>query len=111
MVLTEITSGETLSTAGLESTFDPIDAADETRHVPLRRGSTIGRYVLLSPIGHGGMGVVWKAHDPDLDRNVAIKFVLPGWGEHGRMRMQREARALGRLSHPNVVIVHDFGVL
>ena len=109
--MSEITSGDTLSTAGVESTFDPTDAAHESRHVPLRRGSSIGRYVLLSPIGHGGMGVVWKAHDPDLDRNVAIKFVLPGWGEHGRLRMQREARALGKLSHPNVVIVHDFGVL
>jgi serine/threonine protein kinase/tetratricopeptide (TPR) repeat protein len=57
------------------------------------------------------MGVVWRAYDPDLDRNVAIKFVLPGWGEQGRVRMQREARALGKLSHPNVVIVYDFGVL
>jgi tetratricopeptide (TPR) repeat protein len=109
--MSEITSSETLDTADIESTFDPAGSALETRHLPLRRGSMISRYVLLSPIGHGGMGVVWKAHDPDLDRNVAIKFVLPGWGEQGRMRMQREARALGKLSHPNVVVVYDFGVL
>lgn len=77
----------------------------------LQRGSAINRYVLLAPLGHGGMGVVWRAYDPDLDRNVAIKFVLPGFGDHGRVRMQREARALGKLNHPNVVAVYDLGVL
>ncbi|NAS21191.1 protein kinase, partial [Herbidospora sp. NEAU-GS84] len=71
-----------------------------------------GRYHLIEPIGRGGMGIVWRAHDELLDRAVAVKEVrydsamgdeLP---ELNR-RTMREARAAGRLTHPNVVVVHD----
>jgi len=71
-----------------------------------------GRYRLLEPIGQGGMGVVWKAHDELIDRVVAVKEVLhravrPEDREKFNQRTIREARAAGRLSHPNVVVVHD----
>ncbi|MEM9595428.1 MAG: serine/threonine-protein kinase [Acidobacteriota bacterium] len=73
----------------------------------LRRGDGIGRYVVLDPIGEGGMGRVYSAYDPELDRRVALK--LPT-GSRGRgARLIREARALARLNHPNVISVHDAG--
>ena len=83
--------------------------------LPPTRGATIDRYVILDRIGAGGMGVVYAAYDPDLDRKVAIKLILPS-GEHGsstagRARMLREAQALARLAHPNVVTIHDVGTL
>ncbi|MDP9845089.1 serine/threonine-protein kinase [Streptosporangium lutulentum] len=71
-----------------------------------------GRYRLLEPIGEGGMGIVWRAHDELLDRVVAIKEVrYRGVDEKARAdlnrRTIREARTAGRLDHPSVVIVHD----
>ena len=78
----------------------------------LRRGATIGRYLVLTRLGSGGMGVVYAAYDPELDRKVAVKLLKPG--EHdprGRARLLREAQALAKLSHPNVVAVHDVGTV
>ncbi|HYO73901.1 MAG TPA: serine/threonine-protein kinase, partial [Archangium sp.] len=68
-------------------------------------------YVLLRRVGEGGMGVVFAAYDPDLDRQVALKLLKPGAvaDAEARGRLVREAQALARLSHPNVVIVHDVG--
>jgi len=78
----------------------------------LEPGTTVGRYVVLRRLGTGGMGVVYVAYDPELDRRVALKLVLPGRaGEDGRMRLLREAQALAKLSHPNVVAVHDVGTM
>lgn len=77
----------------------------------LRRGLQIGRYTLLYPLGEGGMGSVYAAFDPKLDRRVALKFLrtdLLGTGQQAhRQRLVREARALARLSHPNVVSIYD----
>jgi eukaryotic-like serine/threonine-protein kinase len=79
----------------------------------LARGSTIGRYLVLEVIGTGGMGVVYSAYDPELDRKVALKLVRQAGRDlqhsGGRARMLREAQAIARLSHPNVVAVHDVG--
>ncbi|HET6339969.1 MAG TPA: protein kinase [Polyangiales bacterium] len=69
-------------------------------------GSRVGRYRLLQELGAGGMGVVYEALDPELDRKVAIKLVQPRFH---KAQLVREARALARLSHPNVVIIHDVG--
>jgi serine/threonine protein kinase len=81
---------------------------------PLGRGATIGRYVVLGLVGRGGMGEVYAAYDPELDRKVAVKLlrVKPGNGlslTEGRQRTLREAQAIARLSHPNVVVVYDVG--
>ena len=80
----------------------------------LTRGSTIDRYVVLERLGAGGMGVVYAAYDPELDRRVAIKLVLPkrqGTGRHAATRLLREAQGLARVSHPNVVGIHDVGTV
>ncbi|MCE9580708.1 MAG: tetratricopeptide repeat protein [Deltaproteobacteria bacterium] len=76
-------------------------------------GTSVGRYRVLARIGAGGMGVVYRAFDPALDRTVALK-VLPPLRESQRTnleeRLRREAQALARLDHPNVVAVYDVGV-
>ena len=78
-------------------------------------GTQVGRYVVIEPVGRGGMGVVLAAFDPELDRKVAIKLLHRDYGDgrkasEGRSRMLREAQALARLSHANVVSVHDVGL-
>ncbi len=78
----------------------------------MRPGDRIGRYVLISSIGQGGMGVVFLAYDPELDRRVALKLLRIGLlGREGKARLTREAQALARLSHPNVVPVYDVGTV
>jgi tetratricopeptide (TPR) repeat protein/predicted Ser/Thr protein kinase len=74
-------------------------------------GSRVGRYQILGALGRGGMGEVYAAYHPDLDRRIALKVVLGMDGTTGdrRNRLLREARAIARLSHPNVVTVHDAG--
>jgi tetratricopeptide (TPR) repeat protein len=77
----------------------------------LARGTAVGRYVVLDPVGQGGMGSVYAAFDPELDRRVALKLLrLDDDSELGRQRLLREAQAMARLAHPNVVAVHDVGV-
>jgi serine/threonine protein kinase/tetratricopeptide (TPR) repeat protein len=72
----------------------------------LARGETVGRYVILEKLGVGAMGVVHAAWDPDLDRKIALKLLH---GERHGERLLREAQAMARLSHPNVITVHDVG--
>ena len=74
-------------------------------------GATLGRYRLEALVGEGAMGQVWRARDPQLDRAVAIKVVHPSIaaGPDGGPRLLREARAMAKLSHPNVVTVYDAG--
>jgi serine/threonine protein kinase len=70
----------------------------------------VGRYRLIELLGVGGMGVVYLAEDPELDRLVAIKLLRPDlWGGTEADALQREARAMARVSHPNVVQVYDAG--
>ena len=79
---------------------------------PDDRPPTIGRFVIADVLGRGGMGVVYRAHDPELGRDVAIKLVRrdpTAPDPDARDRLAREARALARLSHPNVVAVYDVG--
>src|SRR5258706_3808780 len=71
-------------------------------------GRTVSHYRILKELGSGGMGVVYLAFDPRLDRQVAIKF-LTSRDPHYRARFLREARAVAKLNHPNIAIVHDFG--
>ncbi len=71
----------------------------------LTAGTRLGPYEILSPIGEGGMGEVWKARDTRLDRIVAVKVSK----EHFSERFEREARAIAALNHPNICTLHDVG--
>jgi eukaryotic-like serine/threonine-protein kinase len=74
----------------------------------LSPGTRVGRYEILGELGRGGMGVVYRAHDSALDREVALKCLhRRGLDREALARLAREAQALARLSHPNVVIVYD----
>jgi len=75
-------------------------------------GSMIGPYEILGPLGAGGMGIVYRARDSRLDREVAVKFLPPGVlsDEAARKRFRNEARALAKLNHPNIAAVYDVGV-
>ncbi len=77
----------------------------------LAPGTRLGHYEVLGPLGAGGMGEVYRARDPRLDRTVALK-VLPGdlaSDPERRERFEREARAASRLSHPHICTIHDIG--
>jgi serine/threonine protein kinase len=77
----------------------------------LTPGTLLGSYEIVAPIGSGGMGEVYKARDPKLDRYVAVKVLPPSLAENGDLlaRFEREAKAVAALSHPNVLGIHDFG--
>jgi eukaryotic-like serine/threonine-protein kinase len=74
-------------------------------------GRMAGRYQILERLGRGGMATVYRAHDPTIGRDVAIKFLHASLCEDAgyRARFLREARAAGGLQHPNIVVVHDVG--
>ncbi len=85
------------------------------REPALEPGTQVGRFVVGKRLGEGGMGVVYAATDPKLNRTVAIKLVrapLLGTPRHQRAqaRMLREAQAMARMSHPNVITVHEVGL-
>jgi serine/threonine protein kinase len=75
----------------------------------LEPGAELGKYRLDGCIGRGGMGEVWAAHDPDLDRKVALKVLRPSAAssDDGQVRLLREGRAMARLRHPNVITVYE----
>lgn len=88
------------------------DAASHAsaHHIPHQ----IGRHEVLRKLGAGGMGVVFEAHDPELDRRIAIKLIRPDPGgtrasETSRGRLMREAQAMAKVSHRNVITVYDVG--
>src|SRR5450759_2076653 len=85
--------------------FEPPPVAEVARLFP--------QLEILELIGKGGMGAVYKARQPTLDRFVALKLLpaQPSGGAGFTERFNREARALAKLSHPNIVAVHEFGVV
>src|SRR4051794_7508139 len=90
-------------------TADAVEAKPTRR--ALERGACIDRYLIVDELGEGGMGVVYKAFDPELGRPVALKLLRTqdDASDLQRERLLREAQALAQLSHPNVVAVHDVG--
>src|SRR5262249_34022148 len=98
--------------------FDPVRPREAARRrrldagerVTLSAGTKLGPYEILAPLGAGGMGEVWRAKDPRLARDVAVK-VLPGdflEGEERKQRFEREARLLAALNHPGIAAVYSF---
>src|ERR1700682_2718713 len=73
--------------------------------MPLSAGDKLGPYEIIAPLGAGGMGEVWKAHDPRLNRDVAIKVSAAQFSE----RFEREAKAIAALNHTNICHLHDVG--
>ena len=97
----------------LEAEAPTVPAGTEA-HMALARGQKVGRFMVLSRIGAGGMGVVFAAYDPKLDRKVALKLLRSaGDGATStaasQMRLLREAQAMAQLSHPHVIAVYDVG--
>ena len=90
---------------------DAPDAGPDAGLLP--RGTSIGRYLVTERLGAGGMGVVYAAYDPELNRKVAIKLLHAQREDSaqtsGRVRLLREAQAMAKLSHPNVIGVFDVG--
>ena len=113
---TEVLDGEAIATDGA---FSPTIAslAGTSSRIPeplLPQGAKLGRYVVIDRVGAGGMGVVYAAYDPELDRKVALKVLRFGGGKpqvrtDQKARLVREAQAMAKLSHPNVITVHDVG--
>ena len=77
----------------------------------LVRGDAVGRFVVIDRVGAGGLGEVFLAYDPELDRRIAIKLLRAATAVHEELhaRLVREARAMAKLAHPNVVHVYDVG--
>ena len=89
--------------------FDERSTPDQQAYKNSRR---VGRYRLLHRLGVGGMGEVWAAWDPQLERELAIKFLHRHIKRsHDHTRLLREAQAMARVSHPNIVVVHDVGMV
>jgi serine/threonine-protein kinase len=78
-----------------------------------KKTAKIGRYKILGELGRGAMGIVYKAEDPNLDRTVALKTIVIEADVEGRKEYEKrfflEAKAAGKLNHPNIVTVYDFG--
>ncbi|WP_370469457.1 protein kinase domain-containing protein [Corallococcus caeni] len=95
---------------GAESSAPSRGAGGESQRLSSRQ---VGRFVPLKVLGQGGMGVVYAAYDPDLDRKVALKLLRVKGGhedlDQGRARLLREAQAMARISHPNVIPVFEVG--
>lgn len=101
---------------GLERCLKMIDSglgAAPAGLPPLVPGAELGRYRLKRELGRGGMAIVWLAEDAELRRPVALKILRPGLALDDRHtdRFRREAHAVARLQHPNVVQIHDVGEL
>jgi serine/threonine-protein kinase len=104
------------SAPGKQALATPIIRPSNQQLEPVR-GDALDHFIVVDRLGAGGMGVVLAAYDPDLDRKVAIKLLRPdlfgdvATAEAARARLVREAQAMAKLSHPNVITVHEVGTV
>src|SRR5262249_35910458 len=100
--------------AGLAKTAVPTDLLAtpvmgvRAQTEPPTQGRKLGRYTLIERLGAGAMGVVWRAEDPTLTRQIAVKL-LPRQDESLTERLVREAQSMAQVNHPNVVTVYEVG--
>src|SRR5439155_3165303 len=82
-----------------------------SRAMPLENGTVLSHYEIIAPVGAGGMGEVYKARDPRLNRTVAVKVLPAHIAERAdpKQRFEREAQAIASLNHPHICVVHDIG--
>ena len=94
----------------VQTAMAPPDGLAQSEGTP-RASARIGRYAILRVLGQGGMGVVYATYDEELDRKVAVKLLRDGGSgsREQRLRILREAQAMARVSHPNVVNVYEVG--
>jgi len=93
---------------GDSQTLAKHERAERGEAEPLERGTTLGRYLVIERVGEGGMGVVVRAYDPKLHREIALKRLHSGTlDSEAEARLLREAQAMAQLSHPNVITIHD----
>jgi hypothetical protein len=88
-----------------------VDAAQPRSRRALTAPRRFGRFVVLDAIGHGAMATVYAGFDEELQRKIAVKLLHPSTDRESHLAVQREAQTLARVSHPNVVQVHDAGML
>ncbi len=91
------------------SDLSPTLPSDDDEELLPERGASIGRFLVLGALGAGGMGMVLSAYDPTLDRKVALKLLRATQGTAASEAIVREAQTMARLTHPNVVAVHEVG--
>jgi eukaryotic-like serine/threonine-protein kinase len=116
-LLSELAQLHTVTASGVGPTFPDVHSGTlpqrEDSGPALAPGAIVGRYVVQARLGEGGMGVVYAARDPELNRKVALKVLRGDARDPQRLgeRLRREAQAMAQLAHPNVVMVHDVGSL
>ena len=101
-----------LAPGALTALLQEVAAAPEQREaeaVPLAPGTVLGRFEIIRELGRGGFGVVYEARDRDLGRQVAVKVVRPGRITEEEGKVSREAEAIARLAHPNLITLHEVG--
>src|SRR5205807_8769004 len=78
----------------------------------LSANNELAQYTIVSKIGEGGMGEVWRARDAKLGRDVAIKVLPAAFSENSERlrRFEQEAQAAGALNHPNILVIHHIGI-
>ena len=111
---------KSLPAAELQSVLEHVDGCEGCRTLLAHatksfrgpdQAQAVDRYQDLQVIGAGAMGVIYRAHDPLLHRQVALKILRHSAGPHASERVLKEAKAMARLSHPNVVTVYDAGIV
>ena len=113
LVLIELARASPIATALASRHTTNVRVAEPADDDSLPRGTVVGRFVILDVLGAGGMGIVYAAYDPDLDRNVAVKLLhasiaLDGDAQAGA-QLRSEAQVMARIQHANVVTVHEVG--